>query len=121
MIEDATVKNDLDELALAKARIEFKKVYDKLPPELVDGWSQEEFLRHSGLLNNGKLTRGAFLLLGKPTVAYKLSPAIPQITWTLVNDEGRKINYQHFTIPFILTVDEMLGRIRRDCRIILDF
>ncbi|MBR6930329.1 MAG: putative DNA binding domain-containing protein [Bacteroidales bacterium] len=112
VIEDATVKNDLDELALAKARIEFKKVYDKLPPELVDGWSQEEFLRHSGLLNNGKLTRGAFLLLGKPTVAYKLSPAIPQITWTLVNDEGRKINYQHFTIPFILTVDEMLGRIR---------
>lgn len=30
-IEDATVKNDLDELALAKARIEFKKVYDKQP------------------------------------------------------------------------------------------
>lgn len=36
----------------------------------------------------------------------ELSPAIPQITWTLVNDEGRKINYQHFTIPYILTVDE---------------
>ena len=112
VVEDATVKNDLDELALAKARIEFKKVHDKLPADLVDGWSPEEFLRHSGLLNNGKLTRGALLLLGKSTVAYKLSPAIPQITWTLVNDEGRKINYQHFTIPFILTVDEVLGKIR---------
>ena len=30
----------------------------------------------------------------------------------MVNDEGRKINYQHFTIPFILTVDEVLGKIR---------
>ena len=79
VVEDATVKNDLDELALAKARIEFKKVHDKLPADLVDGWSPEKFLRHSGLLNNGKLTRGALLLLGKPTVAYKLSPAIPQI------------------------------------------
>ena len=112
VIEDATIKNDLDELALAKARIEFKKVYDKQPPEMVDSWTPEEFLRHSGLLNNGKLTRGALLLLGKPEMAYKLSPAIPQITWTLVNDEGRKINYQHFTIPYILTVDEVLGKIR---------
>lgn len=112
VIEDATVKNDLDELALAKARIEFKKVYDKQPPEMVDSWTPEEFLRHSGLLNNGKLTRGALLLLGKPEMAYKLSPAVPQITWTLVNDEGRKINYQHFTIPFILTVDEVLNKIR---------
>lgn len=112
VIEDATIKNDLDELALAKARIEFKKVYDKQPPEMVDSWTPEEFLRHSGLLNNGKLTRGALLLLGKPEMAYKLSPAIPQITWTLVNDEGRKINYQHFSIPYILTVDEVLGKIR---------
>lgn len=112
MIEDATIKGDLDELALAKARIEFKKVYDKQPAKMVDSWSPEEFLRHSGLLNDGKLTRGALLLLGKPTVAHKLFPAVPQITWTLVNEEGRKINYQHFTIPYILTVDEVLGKIR---------
>ena len=112
VVEGATIKNDLDELALAKARIMFKKVYDDKPAEMVDGWSQEEFLRHSGVLNDGKLTRGALLLLGKPEVAYKLSPAVPQITWTLVNEEGRKINYQHFSIPFILTVDEVLGKIR---------
>lgn len=112
VVEGATIKNDLDELALAKARIMFKKVYDDKPAEMVDGWSQEEFLRHSGLLNDGKLTRGALLLLGKPEVAYKLSPAVPQITWTLINEEGRKINYQHFSIPFIITVDEVLGKIR---------
>ena len=112
VVEGATIKDDLDELALAKARIMFKKVYDDKPAEMVDGWSQEEFLRHSGVLNDGKLTRGALLLLGKPEVAYKLSPAVPQITWTLVNEEGRKINYQHFSIPFILTVDEVLGKIR---------
>ena len=112
VVEGASIKDDLDELALAKARVMFKKVHDTIPSEMVDGWTQEEFLRHSGVLNDGKLTRGALLLLGKPTVAYKLSPAVPQITWTLVNEEGRKIDYKHFTIPFIMTVDEVLGKIR---------
>lgn len=112
VVEDATIKEDLDELALAKARIMFKKVYDKTPPEMVDAWTTEEFLRHSGMLNNGKLTRGALLLLGKTSSAYKLAPAVPQITWTLINEDGRKIDYMHFTIPFILTVDEVLAKIR---------
>lgn len=112
IVEGANIKDDLDELAIAKARVMFKKVYDDTPSEMVDGWTTEEFLRHSGILNNGQLTRGALLLLGKPTVAYKLSPAVPQITWTLVNEEGRKIDYKHFTIPFIITVDEVLGKIR---------
>ncbi|MBQ0129307.1 MAG: putative DNA binding domain-containing protein [bacterium] len=112
LVEDATIKEDLDELALAKARIMFKKVHDKMPPEMVDAWTTEDFLKHSGLLTNGKLTRGTLLLLGKTTSAYKLAPAVPQITWTLVNEEGRKIDYKHFTIPFILTVDEVLAKIR---------
>lgn len=112
IVEGATIKGDLDELALAKARIMFKKVYADKPAELVDSWTNEEFLTHSGLLSNGKLTRAALLLLGKADSAYRLSPAVPQITWTLLNEEGRKINYHHFTIPFILTVDEVLGKIR---------
>lgn len=36
VVEGATIKNDLDELALAKARIMFKKVYDDKPAEMVD-------------------------------------------------------------------------------------
>ena len=112
VVEDASIKEAIDELALAKARIMFKKVYDKTPPEMVDAWTTEEFLRHSGILNNGKLTRGALLLLGKTTSAYKLAPAVPQITWTLINEDGRKIDYKHFTIPFVLTVDEVLAKIR---------
>lgn len=112
VVKDATIKDDLDELAVAKARIMFKKVYQDTPAEMVDGWSAEEFLRHSGLLNDGKLTRAALLLLGRREVAYKLAPVVPQITWTLINADGRKINYQHFTIPFILTVDNVLGKIR---------
>lgn len=112
VVEDATIKGDLDELALAKARIMYKKVHDRTPTELVDGWTVEEFLTHSGLLNKGKVKRAAMLLLGKSESAYKLSPAVPQITWTLLNEEGRKIDYQHFTIPYIITVDEILGKIR---------
>lgn len=51
------------------------------------------------------------MLLGKSS-AYKLRPAIAQITWTLINEEGRKMDYQHFTIPYIIKVDEILGKIR---------
>ncbi len=112
VVENATIKGDLDELALAKARIMYKKVHDRVPAELVDGWTVEEFLTHSGLLNKGQVTRAAMLLLGKSESAYKLSPAVSQITWTLLNEVGRKIDYQHFTIPYIITVDEILGKIR---------
>lgn len=112
IVEEATIKEDLDELAIAKARVMYKKVHEKTPTEMIDSWTNEEFLKHSGVLKNGKLTRAALLLLGTPEVAYKLAPAVPQITWTLVNKEDRKIDYKHFSIPFIMTVDEVLAKIR---------
>lgn len=44
---------DLDELALAKARINFKKVHERIPAQEVDGWSVEDFLSHSGAMAEG--------------------------------------------------------------------
>lgn len=45
---------DLDELALAKARINFKKVHERIPAQEVDGWSVEDFLSHSEVMRGGR-------------------------------------------------------------------
>lgn len=111
-IPNATI-DDLDELALATARIMYKKVHaSNIPAAEVDGWSKEEFLAHSGIMIDGQLTRAAILLLGKPITISMLRPAVAQITWTLEDQEGTVLDYEHFGIPFILTVDKVLGKIR---------
>ena len=74
---------DLDELAVAKARVMYKKVHSKIPANEIDGWSVEELLSNSGIMIDGKLTRAAIILLGKPTAVFKLRPAVVEVTWTL--------------------------------------
>lgn len=104
---------DLDELAVAKARVMFKKVHaSKIPAEEVDAWSVEELLGNSGIMIDGKLTRAAIILLGKPVSVFKLRPAVVEVTWTLRDEHQNVVDYEHFTIPFILTVDQILGKIR---------
>ena len=103
--------NDLDEVAIAKARKMFKKVHDRIPESEVNSWSVEEFLSRNGVMIDGKVTRAAILLLGKPSTEYKLSPAVAQITWTRRDKNEDVVDYEHFSVPFILTVDEVLAKI----------
>lgn len=110
IVPNATI-HDLDEVAIAKARKMFKKVHDRIPEAEVNDWSVEEFLSNSGVMLEGKITRAAILLLGKPSVEYKLSPAVAQITWTRRDKNEDVVDYEHFSIPFILTVDEVLAKI----------
>lgn len=65
VVPNATV-DDLEELAIAKARKMYKKVHSRIPAQEIDSWSIEELLSNSGLLIDGKLTRAAIILLGKP-------------------------------------------------------
>ena len=109
-VPNATV-NDLDEVAIAKARKMFKKVHDRIPESEVNSWSVEEFLSRSGVMIDGKVTRAAILLLGKSSTEYKLSPAVAQITWTRRDKNEDVVDYEHFSVPFILTVDEVLAKI----------
>lgn len=51
-------------------------------------------------------------MLGKPTTVFKLRPAVVEITWTLRDAKEDVVDYKHFTAPFILTVDEILSKIR---------
>lgn len=105
--------DDIDELALAKARIMYAKVHSsRISKEEVDSWTVEKFLVHAGIMIDGKLTRAALLLLGKPTAAVKLRPAVAEVTWVLKKEDGLVADYEHFTIPFILTVDDILKKIR---------
>ena len=104
---------DLDELALATARVMYKKVHQShIPAEEIDGWTTEEFLAHSGIMIDGMLTRAAIILLGKPLSVSYIRPAVAQITWTLQDKDEIVLDYEHFSIPFILSVDKVLGKIR---------
>ena len=106
LVPNATIA-DLDELALATARVMYKKVHgSNISGEEVDSWNMEEFLR------DGQITRAAILLLGKPSSLDKIHPAVAQITWTLEDEEEIVQDYEHFGIPFLLTVDKVLAKIR---------
>lgn len=112
VVYDATL-DDLDDLALAKAKVMFKKVHaSNIKGEEVEEWSHEELLHKSGIMIGGKLTRAAILLLGKQNAALMLRPAIAEITWTLRDEDEIVVDYEHFSIPFILTVDQVLAKIR---------
>lgn len=112
LVPNATIA-DLDELALAKARVMYKKVHaSNISGEEVDNWNTEEFLSNSNMMRDGQITRAAILLLGKPLTLNKIHPAVAQITWTLQNEDEIVEDYEHFTIPFILTVDNVLAKIR---------
>lgn len=103
--------DDLDEVAIAKARKMFKKVHSRIPVAEVNGWSDEKFLSKCGLMIDGKLTRAAIILLGKSFSEYLLRPAVVQVTWTLRDKNKDVIDYEHFSVPYILTVDEILAKI----------
>lgn len=61
---------------------------------------------------DGKLTRAAIILLGKTVSVFKLRPAVVEVTWTLRDGHQEVVDYEHFTVPFILTVDQILSKIR---------
>lgn len=110
IVSDATI-DDLDEVAIAKARMMFKKVHSRIPEAEVNAWTVETFLSKCGIMKNGGITRAAIILLGKYESAFKLRPAVVQVTWTRRDEKQDVVDYEHFTVPFILTVDEILSKI----------
>ena len=110
LVPNATI-DDLDEVAIAKARKMFKKVHSRIPAEEVNRWSTEEFLSKCELMVDGKLTRAAIILLGKMFSDSKLRPAVAEVTWTIRDEKQDVVDYEHFSVPFILTVDEILAKI----------
>ena len=90
----------------------FKKVHSRIPAEEVNAWSVSEFLSNAGVMINGGITRAAIILLGKPVSVFKLRPAVVRVTWSLRDEKQNVVDYEHFTAPFILTVDQILAKVR---------
>ena len=111
IVEGLTV-NDLDKNAILKAREQFKKKNEnKSIAEEIDNMDDISFLNKAKVLLNGKVTRAAWLLLGKEDTNTYVENYIPTITWKL--QEGTNIiDYEHFTIPFIITMEKASEKIR---------
>ena len=107
VIVDATL-DDLDKEAIAKAREGYKQRYPNLAKEC-DRWNDDVFLDKACLTIGGKIIRTTLLLVGKETSAHKLNH-IAQIVWKCFQD-GQTFG-DIYTIPYIRTTSELLGRIR---------
>ena len=103
--------NDLDEGAIAAARKQFSEKNPKFADE-IPKWDDEIFLNKSKLLIKGKVTRAAIILLGKPEAESLLSPASAKISWILRDKDGNPRDYEHFSCPFLINIENVYNKIR---------
>lgn len=109
LVPNATLQ-DLDDVALGKAREAFARKYaNRFAVDEVQSWPLATFLDRARVTLQGKITRAALLLLGKPESAWHLSPHPAQMAWKL---EGPERAYEHFSPPFFLTTTQLYQRIR---------
>ena len=106
----ATIQ-DLDEYALKVARENFRLKNPRIALE-IQTWNDATFLNKAKITINGQITNTAILLLGKNESEHYLSPAIAHITWVLKNLKLEDKDYQHFSCPFLLSLDAVFSRIR---------
>ncbi|MHB1921320.1 MAG: RNA-binding domain-containing protein, partial [Chitinophagaceae bacterium] len=109
VIPGATLE-DLDENALLKARIEFKKRNPKYA-DFADQWNTAKFLDKAKLTIKGKITRAALILLGKEEAEHYLGSFV-KIRWNLKTLDNQDKDFEIFSIPLILAVDEVYKKIR---------
>jgi ATP-dependent DNA helicase RecG len=109
IIPEATLE-DLDSEAIKKARVEFKKRNPKYSTE-VESWNDAEFLNKAKLTIKGKITRTSLILLGKDESEHYLGSTV-KIRWNLKTIDNQDKDFEIFSIPFILSVDEVYKKIR---------
>ena len=107
IISEASL-SDLDSNAIKKARLGFAERYpDK--KEYIDSLDDAAFLDKAKITIGGKITRTALLLLGKEESSHYLN-YISQIVWRL--NSGDEQAGDIFSIPFLLSTDRVLAKIR---------
>ena len=110
IISDATLE-DLDPAAIARAMENYKKKFPEQATDMND-WDEITFLNKAKITIKGNISRAAILLLGKPESEHFLNPAEAKIRWILKDLHGVVKDYQIFTCPFLLAVDQVYARIR---------
>lgn len=106
----ATIR-DLDPSAISLARKNFKVKNPRLA-DRVDEWDTPTFLNKAKLTINNQITRTAVLLLGRTESEHFISPAVARISWVLRDKDNIEKDYQHFTCPFILSINGVFSKIR---------
>ena len=109
IIEGVSIE-DLDEEAIKKARKEFIKRNPKYIDE-IEKWDNIKFLDKAKLTIQGKITRACFILLGKEEEEHYLDSAV-KIRWNLKTLDNQDKDFEIFSIPLILSVDEIYKKIR---------
>lgn len=110
LITEASIE-DLDSDAIQFARHVYIQKNPKLAEE-VPTWDDQTFLNKAKLTSNGKITNTAIVLLGKSESEHYISPATSKITWILKDKDGIEKDYEHFTCPLILSIQEVYKKIR---------
>ncbi len=114
VVEDATIE-DLDPHALQIVRKKFEEKYGDREG-LIDNLDDMELLDKAGITYRGQITNTALLLVGRSESTSLIVGALPKITWTLYESDGSVRSYQHFKPPFIITIDDVLLKIRNEER-----
>lgn len=102
--------DDLDNDAIRKARIEFKKRNPKYAEE-VEKWEDSKFLDKAKLTIKGQITRTALILLGKEEAEHFLGSFV-KIRWNLKTVDNKDKDFEIFPIPLLLAVDQVYVKIR---------
>lgn len=110
IIEKASV-NDLSEEAILLARKQFAEKNPQLKDE-IPHWDNTTFLNKAKILINSKITNTAIVLLGKPESEHYISPASAKITWVLKDRDGIEKDYEHFSCPLFMQVQNVYAKIR---------
>ncbi len=103
--------DDLDQEAINKARELYKLKNPKKIAD-IDSWDDTTFLNKAKLTINNKITNTAILLLWKPESESYLTSWIAKITWILKDRDNIEKDYQHFSCPFLLSINEVCSKIR---------
>lgn len=111
-IEKATFE-DLDPAAVKKAIELFLSKHRRHSGAFAD-MDDRTILDMANLTKNGKITPTTLILLGKPESTQLLNGMSPRITWTLYASNGSVTSYEHFKPPFLLAIDQVLGKIRNE-------
>ena len=110
ILPDASI-DDLSKEAIDFGRKQYVEKNRKIESEIL-GWDDITFLNKAKITIQGKITRTAILLLGKPESDHFINPAQARISWILKDKDNLEKDYEHFGCPFILAVDAVRAKIR---------
>lgn len=111
IIHGATIEH-LNKSAIALAREKYKEKMNRSHiTEEVDSMTDEEFLIKMKLIQDGKITNAAMLLLGHEDFDY-LFTRPPEASWRLYDSKSEVKDYEILKVPFITLSDRVFEKLR---------